>query len=251
MSSIVGPSLDSVLPSTILPMDVAMVSRYTDPVESSWTILLVVILEILDVIVPTADTSVGVLPSGHAGSNILVLVTVSTKPQVSVEGGPEAKVECNLRVDTELKLEICTRNALGVDLGTEQQPGLRIIIRLTPKTKEPILRTSSGNPKIGGSALECWKMKYLATEGREPSIKLPIKDLELWLDHQVGSTGYSHLVGRIKGYPWHYRPPQICPENAECPSTYQRSSPRCSLIRVILHPQLLKVSTKEPSYLKG
>ena len=70
MSSIVGPPLDSVLPSTILPLDVAMVSRYTDLVESSRTILLAVILEILDVIVPTADTSVGVLPSGRVGSSM-------------------------------------------------------------------------------------------------------------------------------------------------------------------------------------
>ena len=58
MSSIVGPSLDSVLPRTILPMEVAMVSRYTDPVELSWTILLVLLLEILGVILSTADTSV-------------------------------------------------------------------------------------------------------------------------------------------------------------------------------------------------
>ena len=51
-SSIVGPSLDSVLPRTILPMDVITVSRYTDPVESSLTILLALILEILDVKCP-------------------------------------------------------------------------------------------------------------------------------------------------------------------------------------------------------
>ena len=32
---------------------------------------------------------------------------------------------------------------------------------------------------------------------------------------------------------------------------YRRSGPEHPLIRVILHPQLLNVSTKEPSYLKG
>ena len=85
MSSIVGPSLDSVLPSTILPMDAAMVSRYTAPVEWSQMILLALILEILDVILPTADTSVGVLPSGCEGSGIFILVMVSMKPWVSVE----------------------------------------------------------------------------------------------------------------------------------------------------------------------
>ena len=59
------------LPMTILSMDVAIVSRYTDLVESSRMILLVLILEILDVILPTADTSVGVFPPGHAGPNVL------------------------------------------------------------------------------------------------------------------------------------------------------------------------------------
>ena len=44
---------------TILSMDAAIVSRYTDLVELSRTILLVLILKILDVILPTADTSVG------------------------------------------------------------------------------------------------------------------------------------------------------------------------------------------------
>ena len=73
------------LPMTILSMDVAMVSRYTAPVESSQTILLVLILEILDVILPTAGMSVGVLPSGHAGFDIFVLVTVLMKPWVCVE----------------------------------------------------------------------------------------------------------------------------------------------------------------------
>ena len=85
MSSIVGPSLDSVLPMTILSMDAAMVSRYTAPVESSWMILLVLILEILDVILPTADTSVGVLSSSCADSGVFILVTVLMKHRVGVE----------------------------------------------------------------------------------------------------------------------------------------------------------------------
>ena len=62
------------------------------PVESSPTILLALILEILDVILSTADMSVGVLPSDRASSGIFVLVTVLTKPWVSVEGHPTASV---------------------------------------------------------------------------------------------------------------------------------------------------------------
>ena len=57
-------------------MDAAMISRYMTLVESSQTILPAFILEILDVILPTADTSVEVLkqaatlvkPRGGVGS---------------------------------------------------------------------------------------------------------------------------------------------------------------------------------------
>ena len=80
------------LPITILPMDAAMISRYTAPVESSRTILPAFILEILDVILPTADTSVEVLPSGHAGSDVFILTAVSTKPWVGVEDRLTANV---------------------------------------------------------------------------------------------------------------------------------------------------------------
>ena len=92
MSSIVGPSLVSVLPMTILSMDAAIVSRYTDLVESSWMILHVLILEILNVIFPTADTSVGVFPPGHVGPDVFVLVVVSMKTWVSAEDHPTASV---------------------------------------------------------------------------------------------------------------------------------------------------------------
>ena len=86
MSSIAGPSLGSEPPRMILPMEAAMVLRYTDPVELSRTIPLVLMLEILSVIPSTSDTSVGVLLPSCAGSGILVQVAVSIKPQGGVEG---------------------------------------------------------------------------------------------------------------------------------------------------------------------
>ena len=74
-SLIVGPvdkaSVSGLL-STILPMEAAMVSRYTDPVELSQTILLVLMLEILSVILPTVATSVEVPRPRCAGSGILM-----------------------------------------------------------------------------------------------------------------------------------------------------------------------------------
>ena len=73
---------------TILSMDAAIVSRYTDLVESSQMILLALILEILDVILPTADTSVGVFPPGRAGPDVFVLVVVLMKTWVGAEDHP-------------------------------------------------------------------------------------------------------------------------------------------------------------------
>ena len=88
-SLIVGPankaSVSSPL-STILPMEAAMVSRYTDLVELSRTILLALMLEILCVILPTAATSVEVPHPSRAGSSILVQVAMLAKPQGRVEG---------------------------------------------------------------------------------------------------------------------------------------------------------------------
>ena len=85
-----------------------MVLRYTDPVELSWTILLALMLEILSVILSTADTSVGVLLPSHVGSGVLVQVTVSTKPWARVDGHT-------------------TANALvGGNVGTVGAPGKQI-----------------------------------------------------------------------------------------------------------------------------
>ena len=57
MSSIVGPSLGSEPPRTILPMEVIMVSRYTSPVVLSFTTRLELTLERLGL-----DT----IPMGHS-----------------------------------------------------------------------------------------------------------------------------------------------------------------------------------------
>ena len=86
MSSIMGPSLGSELPKTILPMEAAMVLRYMDLVELSWTILLELMLEILGVILPTAAMLVEVPQPSHVGSCILVWITMLAKPWGRVEG---------------------------------------------------------------------------------------------------------------------------------------------------------------------
>ena len=51
-----------------------MVSRYTDLVELSQTILLALMLEILGIILPTAAMSIEVPQPSRAGSGILVWV---------------------------------------------------------------------------------------------------------------------------------------------------------------------------------
>ena len=63
-----------------------MVLRYMDLVELSQTILLVLILEILGVILPTAAMSVEVPQPSHVGSGVLVQVAMLAKPQGRVEG---------------------------------------------------------------------------------------------------------------------------------------------------------------------
>ena len=45
------------------------------------------------------------------------------------------------------------------------------------------------------------KGKDSATESQEPSIKLPIKDLESWLDHQVDQLGTPTWWGELKAIP--------------------------------------------------
>ena len=73
-------------------MDVAIVSRYTDLVELSWTILLALILETLNVILPTADMSVGVFPPDCVGPDVFVLVVVSMETRVGAEDHPTTSV---------------------------------------------------------------------------------------------------------------------------------------------------------------
>ena len=90
-----------------------------------------------------------------------------------------------------------------------------------------------------------------ATESQEPSDKLPIKDLESWLDHQADQLGTPTWWGELKAVPGIMDLCRFAWKICMHPSTYWRFSPGHPLIRVILHPQLLKVSTEEPSYLRG
>ena len=68
-------------------------------------------------------------------------------------------MECDLKVNIELKQRVHTGSAPGADLVTEQDPDLRIAIRLLPKMNEPILKTVPGSSKIEESALGCLKMR--------------------------------------------------------------------------------------------
>ena len=87
MSSIVGPSLDSVLPMTILPMDVIMVSRYTSPVSSSFTTWLEETLDMpgFDTI-PRVITLTGMFRSTSTSSGVLKQAATPAKPQGGVGG---------------------------------------------------------------------------------------------------------------------------------------------------------------------
>ena len=87
MSSIVGPSLDSILPSTILPMDVITVSTYTSPVSSSFTTRLEQMLDMLGFdIIPMDIVPTGVSRSTSISSGVLKQVATPAKPQGGVGG---------------------------------------------------------------------------------------------------------------------------------------------------------------------
>ena len=51
------------------------------------------------------------------------------------------------------------------------------------------------------------------TASQEPSIELPTKDLEQWLDHQTDQLGTPTWWGGVTGCPQHHRPLPICPED--------------------------------------
>ena len=93
MCSIVGPSLDSVLPKTILPMEVIMVSRYTSPVVSSFTTQLELMLERpgFDTI-PMDIGSTGIPWSTSTSSGVFKQATTPAKPQGGVGSLTSANV---------------------------------------------------------------------------------------------------------------------------------------------------------------
>ena len=93
MSSIVGPSLDSVLPRTILPMEVITVSRYTNPRVSSFTTQLELTLERLGLdTIPMDIVPMGISQSTSTSSGVLKQATTLVKPQGSVGGLTKASV---------------------------------------------------------------------------------------------------------------------------------------------------------------
>ena len=87
-----------------------------------------------------------------------------------------------------------------MDLGTEQEPGLRIAIRLTSKMNGPILESiwESQNRRVSFRMPEG---EDLVTTSWEPSIEPPIKNLELWLDHQADQLGTPTWWGELKAIP--------------------------------------------------
>ena len=93
MSSIVGPSLGSEPPRTILPMEVIMVSRYTSPVVLSFTAWLELTLERLGLdTIPMDIVPTGISWSTSTSSRVLKQVTTPMKPQGSVGSLTNASV---------------------------------------------------------------------------------------------------------------------------------------------------------------
>ena len=93
MSSIVRPSLGSVLPMTIRPMDIVTVSKYTRPFSSSLTTRLEQMLNMLGSdMAPRVTTLAGVSWSTSTSSGVLKQVVTLVKPCGSVGGLTNANV---------------------------------------------------------------------------------------------------------------------------------------------------------------
>ena len=93
MSSIVGPSLDSLLPRTILPMEVVMVSRYTNPRVLSFTTWLELMLKRLGLdTIPMDIVPTGISQSTSTSSGVLKQATTPVKPRGRVGGLINASV---------------------------------------------------------------------------------------------------------------------------------------------------------------
>ena len=87
MSSIVGPSLGSVLPMTICPMDVVTVPKYTRPFSSSLTTWLEQTLDMPGSdMAPRVTTLVGVSWSTSTSSRVLKQAVTPVKQHGSVGG---------------------------------------------------------------------------------------------------------------------------------------------------------------------
>ena len=110
-SSIVGPSLISVLPITILPIDVVTVSRYTRPFLSSLTTWLEQMLNMLGFdTMPMVTTLAGVSWSTSTSSGVLKHAVTPAKPQGGVGGLTNANALAGGG-------DLCGDEALGVSGG--------------------------------------------------------------------------------------------------------------------------------------
>ena len=93
MSSITGPSLGSELPRTILPMEVVTVYRYTNPMVSSFTTQLELMLKRLGLdTIPMDIVPTGIFQSTSTSSRVLKQVTTLAKPWGGVGGLTNASV---------------------------------------------------------------------------------------------------------------------------------------------------------------
>ena len=80
-------------------------------------------------------------------------------------------------IKSQKPLQVCRMigNILGVDLGTEQEPGPGITVKLAPKMNGPILKTIARNPKIGGSALGYLKARIWQQRTRNLPSNCPLR----------------------------------------------------------------------------
>ena len=72
------------------------------------------------------------------------------------------------------------------------------------------------------------KDEDLVTESRDPSAKLPIKDLESWLEYQADQLGTPTWWGELKAIPGMWQTSAGLPRKSKHPSMYLKSGPWAS-----------------------
>ena len=110
-------------------------------------------------------------------------------------------MEHDLRVDTEPKLEVHTRECSWGGSGDQAGAQSRDYHQVGSQDEQAHLQDHSQGPQNRRVSFRIPEGEDSTTENWEPSTKPPIKDLELWLDQQADQLGTPTWWEELKAIP--------------------------------------------------